>query len=130
MRWTSSSRRASGIFRPKMRYAHQGGSNPPLIIMHGSALDKVPDGYTRYLEKTFCEAFKLQGTPLRVEFRPGKNPFADKKPQAANRKRRARSAWLPRIYAGDRPVMAVSAGQQPEKSSKVITPQLRRRAKK
>ncbi|HEY6093611.1 MAG TPA: ribosome biogenesis GTPase Der [Gallionellaceae bacterium] len=69
------------IFRPKMRYAHQGGSNPPLIVVHGSALDKVPDSYRRYLEKTFCEAFKLQGTPLRVEFKSGKNPFADKKPR-------------------------------------------------
>jgi len=69
------------IFRPKMRYAHQGGSNPPLIIVHGSALDKVPDSYKRYLEKCFCDAFKLQGTPLRVEFKAGKNPFADKKPR-------------------------------------------------
>lgn len=68
-------------FRPKMRYAHQGGSNPPLIIIHGSALDKIPDSYRRYLEKTFCDAFKLQGTPLRIEFKTGKNPFADKKPK-------------------------------------------------
>jgi len=69
----------SGSFRPKMRYAHQGGSNPPLIIIHGSALDKIPDSYSRYLEKTFCDAFKLQGTPLRIEYKSGKNPFADKK---------------------------------------------------
>jgi GTPase len=68
-----------GSFRPKMRYAHQGGSNPPLIIIHGSALDKVPDSYSRYLEKTFCDAFKLEGTPLRIEFKSGKNPFAEKK---------------------------------------------------
>jgi len=70
-----------GVFRPKMRYAHQGGSNPPLIIIHGSALDKVPESYRRYLEKTFCDAFKLQGTPLKVEFRAGANPFADNKPK-------------------------------------------------
>ncbi len=68
-----------GSFRPKMRYAHQGGSNPPLIIIHGSALDKVPDSYSRYLEKVFCDAFKLQGTPLRIEYKSGKNPFAEKK---------------------------------------------------
>ncbi|MDD5058186.1 MAG: ribosome biogenesis GTPase Der [Sideroxydans sp.] len=68
-----------GSFRPKMRYAHQGGSNPPLIIIHGSALDKVPDSYRRFLESTFCDAFKLQGTPLRIEFKSGKNPFAEKK---------------------------------------------------
>ncbi len=70
-----------GTFRPKMRYAHQGGSNPPLIVIHGSALDKIPDSYRRYLERTFCDAFKLQGTPLRVEFKAGKNPFADKVPK-------------------------------------------------
>jgi GTP-binding protein len=72
---------SGGVFRPKMRYAHQGGSNPPLIIIHGSALDKVPESYRRYLEKTFCDAFKLQGTPLKVEFRAGANPFADNKPK-------------------------------------------------
>ena len=64
-----------------MRYAHQGGSNPPLIIVHGSALDKVPASYQRYLEKCFSDAFKLQGTPLRIEFKSGKNPFADKAPR-------------------------------------------------
>ncbi|RFC39293.1 MAG: GTP-binding protein [Candidatus Nitrotoga sp. LAW] len=69
------------LFRPKMRYAHQGGSNPPLIVIHGSALDKIPDSYRRYLEHTFCAAFKLQGTPLRIEFKAGKNPFANKTPQ-------------------------------------------------
>jgi len=66
-------------FRPKMRYAHQGGSNPPLIVIHGSALDKIPDSYRRYLERSFCEAFKLQGTPLRIEFKAGKNPFEGRK---------------------------------------------------
>ncbi len=66
-------------FRPKMRYAHQGGSNPPLIVIHGSALDKIPDSYRRYLERTFCEAFSLQGTPLRIEFKAGKNPFEGRK---------------------------------------------------
>ena len=71
----------SGRFTPKMRYAHQGGSNPPLIIVHGSALDKVPASYQRYLEKCFSDAFKLKGTPLRIEFKSGKNPFADKAPR-------------------------------------------------
>jgi GTP-binding protein len=70
-----------GAFRPKMRYAHQGGSNPPLIVIHGSALDKIPDSYTRYLEKVFREAFRLQGTPLRIEYKTGKNPFAEKAPR-------------------------------------------------
>jgi len=66
----------SGAVRPKMRYAHQGGINPPRIVVHGSALDGVPDTYVRYLERFFREAFKLQGTPLAVELKSGRNPFA------------------------------------------------------
>jgi GTPase len=67
----------AGVVRPKMRYAHQGGMNPPLVIVHGSALSKVPDAYRRYLERFFAEAFKLRGTPLRIEFKTGVNPYAD-----------------------------------------------------
>jgi GTP-binding protein len=66
-----------GNFRPKLRYAHQGGSNPPVIVVHGTALDHVPDSYTRYLEKTFLEAFNLQGTPLRIHYKTAHNPYAD-----------------------------------------------------
>jgi len=65
----------AGVIRPKLRYAHQGGVNPPLIVVHGNALEHVPEGYRRYLERFFREAFKLQGTPLRVEFRSGHNPY-------------------------------------------------------
>lgn len=64
-----------GIFRPKMRYAHQGGQNPPRIIIHGNALDAIPDSYRRYLETRFREAFKLNGTPLRIEFKSSENPY-------------------------------------------------------
>ncbi len=67
-----------GAFRPKMRYAHQGGSNPPIVVVHGNALDNIPDAYRRYLEHVFREVFKLQGTPLRIQFNTSKNPFADK----------------------------------------------------
>ena len=67
-----------GVFRPKPRYAHQGGSNPPIIVVHGNAVDQISDSYKRYLEHTFREAFKLQGTPLRIQFVTSKNPFADK----------------------------------------------------
>lgn len=67
-----------GAFRPKPRYAHQGGSNPPIIVVHGNAVDQIGDSYRRYLEHTFREAFKLQGTPLRIQFVTAKNPFADK----------------------------------------------------
>ncbi len=65
-----------GIFRPKMRYAHQGGQNPPLVVIHGNALDSVPDSYRRYLETRFRNAFDLAGTPLRIEFKSSHNPYA------------------------------------------------------
>lgn len=65
-----------GTSRPKMRYAHQGGQNPPIIVIHGNALDGVTEPYKRYLEKHFRETFNLIGTPLRIELRSGKNPFA------------------------------------------------------
>ncbi|MBC3808717.1 ribosome biogenesis GTPase Der [Undibacterium seohonense] len=64
-----------GSIRPKMRYAHQGGQNPPIIVIHGNALDAIGDVYKRYLEKHFRETFNLTGTPLRIEMRSGKNPF-------------------------------------------------------
>ena len=67
----------SGIVRPKLRYAHQGGVNPPLVIIHGSALHHVPDAYRRYLEHFFSDAFQLRGTPLRIQFKTGANPYAD-----------------------------------------------------
>lgn len=67
-----------GIFRPKMRYAHQGGVNPPIVVIHGTALDHVPTSYVRFLERTFMDAFKLQGTPLRIQFRSSHNPFITK----------------------------------------------------
>ncbi len=70
----------AGVSRPKLRYAHQGGSNPPLIVIHGSALDQVPETYQRYLENTFRQTFRLEGTPLRVVFRTGRNPYAGKSP--------------------------------------------------
>ena len=65
-----------GGTRPKMRYAHQGGMNPPIIVIHGNALEAITEPYKRYLEKHFRDTFSLVGTPLRIEFRTGKNPFA------------------------------------------------------
>jgi GTPase len=67
----------AGYVRPKLRYAHQGGVNPPLVIVHGSALSHVPDGYRRYLEHFFRDAFQLRGTPLRIQFKTGANPYAN-----------------------------------------------------
>ena len=65
----------SGTGRPKMRFAHQGGRNPPLIVIHGAALQSVPASYKRYLESSFRDAFRIEGTPLRVEFRTNHNPY-------------------------------------------------------
>ena len=67
--------RRAGMFRPKLRYAHQGGSNPPLIVVHGNSLEHVTDVYKRYLEGRFREHFKLVGTPLRIEMRSSRNPY-------------------------------------------------------
>jgi len=67
----------AGMGRPKLRYAHQGGQNPPLIVIHGSALSHIPATYRRYLEHFFSEAFQLRGTPLRIQFKTGANPYAD-----------------------------------------------------
>ncbi len=70
----------NGLFRPKPRYAHQGGKNPPVIVLHGNALEGLRDDYKRYLESSFRKAFKLQGTPLRIQVKEdsGKNPFEGK----------------------------------------------------
>jgi len=69
----------AGLIRPKLRYAHQGGVNPPRIIIHGNALERVPESYKRYLEGFFRDKFSLAGTPMRIEFRTGRNPYANKK---------------------------------------------------
>jgi GTP-binding protein len=69
----------AGMFRPKLRYAHQGGSNPPTIVIHGNQLDQLPDSYRRYLERVFADTFELRGTPVRLQFRTGHNPYARRK---------------------------------------------------
>ena len=68
----------SGMYRPKLRYAHQGGMNPPVIVVHGNSLEGVTDVYKRYLEGRFRKAFDLTGTPLRVEMKTSHNPYAGK----------------------------------------------------
>ena len=67
-----------GRFRPKMRYAHQGGMNPPLVVIHGTSLDHIADSYKRFLEGRLREHFKLVGTPIRIEMRSAANPFDNK----------------------------------------------------
>ncbi len=68
----------AGMFRPKLRYAHQGGMNPPIIIVHGNSLEHVTDAYKRFLEGRFRKEFDLVGTPLRIQMKTSQNPFADK----------------------------------------------------
>ena len=64
--------------RIKLRYAHAGGRNPPVIVIHGSQTSEVPNHYSRYLEKTFRRTLALHGTPIKIEFRTGENPYAGK----------------------------------------------------
>jgi GTP-binding protein len=85
----------AGKIRPKLRYAHQGGSNPPVVVIHGTSVAAIKDQYRRYLENTFVKVFKLKGTPLRVELRQGANPYEGKKrslltPRQEAKKRRQR----------------------------------------
>jgi GTPase len=68
----------SGMFRPKLRYAHQGGMNPPVIVVHGNSLEHVTDAYKRFLEGRFRKEFNLVGTPLRIEMKTSKNPYSGK----------------------------------------------------
>ncbi len=68
----------AGMFRPKLRYAHQGGMNPPVIIVHGNSLEHVTDGYKRFLEGRFRKEFDLVGTPMRIEMKTSSNPYSEK----------------------------------------------------
>lgn len=71
--------------RIKLRYAHAGGQNPPLIVIHGNQTDSLPNSYQRYLEKVYRRELELAGTPVRIEFRSGENPFADKRNKLTQR---------------------------------------------
>ena len=87
--------------RIKLRYAHQGGSNPPVIVVHGNQTELVPASYRRYLAGRFRAAFALVGTPLRIEFRTGENPFKGRRNTLTPRQRRRRER-LRRHAAGRR----------------------------
>ncbi|MGB3623417.1 MAG: ribosome biogenesis GTPase Der, partial [Ketobacter sp.] len=65
--------------RIKLRYAHMGGSNPPLVVIHGNQTERVPKSYRRYLENTFRRVMDIEGTPIRIEFKTGENPFAGRR---------------------------------------------------
>jgi GTPase len=68
----------AGMFRPKLRYAHQGGMNPPVVVIHGNSLEHVTEAYKRFLEGRFRKEFNLVGTPMRIEMKTSNNPYADK----------------------------------------------------
>jgi GTP-binding protein len=76
--------------RIKLRYAHQGGRNPPLIVIHGNQTAEIPDAYRRFLMRRFREALNLYGTPLRIEFRTGANPFRGRRNRLTPRQERKR----------------------------------------
>jgi GTPase len=82
--------------RIKLRYAHQGGRNPPLIIIHGNQVERVPDTYRRYLVNMYRTAYKLVGTPVKVEFRGDENPFAGRKNELTPRQVRKRRRLIKR----------------------------------
>ena len=76
--------------RIRLRYAHQGGKNPPVIVVHGNQTDRLPGTYRRYLVNTFRKALDLYGTPVRVELRSGKNPYEGKRNKLTPRQERQR----------------------------------------
>jgi GTP-binding protein len=82
--------------RIKLRYAHQGGRNPPVIVIHGNQTDHVPDAYRRYLVNVYRKAFDLMGTPVRVTFRAEENPFAGRRNPLTPRQQRKRKRLIQR----------------------------------
>ena len=83
--------------RIKLRYAHQGGRNPPVIVIHGNQTDRLPESYRRYLINRFRKAFKLKGTPVRLAFKKGKNPFEGRRNTLTPRQERKRKRLMKRV---------------------------------
>ncbi len=83
--------------RIKLRYAHQGGRNPPVIVIHGNQTDRVPESFRRYLINRFRKAFKLKGTPVRLAFKKGKNPFEGRRNTLTPRQERKRKRLMKKV---------------------------------
>jgi len=83
--------------RIKLRYAHQGGRNPPVIVIHGNQVERLPDSYRRYLINRFRKAFKLKGTPVRLAFKKGKNPFEGRRNVLTPRQERKRKRLMKKV---------------------------------
>lgn len=88
--------------RIKLRYAHAGGQNPPLIIIHGNQTGKVPNSYQRYLEKVFRRELDLVGTPVRIEFKTGDNPYADKRNKLTDRQVQRKRRMMAHVKKKDK----------------------------
>jgi GTP-binding protein len=80
--------------RIKLRYAHQGGRNPPVIVIHGNQTERLPDSYRRYLVNYFRDSLSLAGTPVRLEFRTGENPYQGRRNKLTPRQQRRRKRML------------------------------------
>jgi len=86
--------------RIKLRYAHQGGRNPPLIVIHGNQTEDLPDSYRRYLVNVFREALRLSGTPVRLEFRTGSNPYKGRRNRLTPRQQKRRTRLVRHVKKG------------------------------
>ena len=83
--------------RIKLRYAHQGGRNPPIIVIHGNQTAKVPATYQRYLVNRYRKVFDLRGTPLRIEFKTGENPYAGRRNKLTERQQKKRGRLMKHV---------------------------------
>jgi GTP-binding protein len=88
--------------RIKLRYAHAGGQNPPIVVIHGSQTDALPASYSRYLEKTFRRVLELHGTPIRIELRTGENPYAGKRNKLTQRQVQRRRRLMSHIKKAEK----------------------------
>ena len=83
--------------RVRLRYAHQGGRNPPVIVLHGNQTERLPEAYRRYLINRFRKAFKLKGTPVRLSFKTSDNPFKGKRNTLTPRQERKRKRMMKHV---------------------------------
>jgi GTP-binding protein len=87
---------------PKLRFAHPGGSNPPTVVIHGSRTRHIADAYRRYLENTFRKRYKLEGTPVRIEFRESENPYAGRRNTLTESQQRKRQRMIRKMKKRDK----------------------------
>ena len=88
--------------RIKLRYAHQGGQNPPVIVIHGNQTELVPPSYRRYLMNLFIEKLEITGTPLRLEFKTTSNPYAGKKNVLTERQANRRKRFIRQVKQSEK----------------------------